>query len=328
MRRRQFLKTAAAAALTPALASAQPASPDTGVPTRPLGTTGERVSAIGLGGAHLGYMHDDADATHLMRTAIDGGITFMDNSWDYNGGTSEERMGQALRDGYRHKVFLMTKTDSHSAKGFNAQLEDSLRRLQTDSIDLVQFHEVVRMTDPEAIFAKGGALEAAIAARKAGKLRYLGFTGHKDPSIHLHMLDVARTHGFKFDTLQMPINAMDAHFRSFQHEVLPVATKQGIGVLAMKTFGFGPIARANLADPIELLHYSLTLPVACVITGMDSLPRVQQALTAARTFKPLDPQQIAALLARTKAAAQDGRYEQFKTTTQFDGTVKNPHWLA
>jgi aryl-alcohol dehydrogenase-like predicted oxidoreductase len=263
-----------------------------------------------------------------MRTAIDSGITFMDNSWDYNGGRSEERMGQALREGYRKKVFLMTKTDSHSTTGFNAQIEDSLRRLQTDVIDLVQFHEVVRMTDPEAIFAKGGAIEAAIAARKAGKLRYIGFTGHKDPGIHLHMLDVARSHNFHFDTLQRPINAMDAHFRSFQHEVLPVANKQGIGVLAMKTFGFGPIARANLVDPIRLLHYSLTLPVSCVITGMDSLPRVQQALTALRTFKPLDSQQIAALLARTRDAAQDGSYEPFKTTTQFDGTIKNPQWLV
>ncbi len=328
MRRRQFLKSAAAAALTPAIASAEPTQPSTAIPTRPLGTTGEHVSCIGLGGAHLGYMKDDAEATHLMRTAIDGGITFMDNSWDYNGGTSEERMGRALRDGYRQKVFLMTKTDSHSAKGFNAQLEDSLHRLQTDVIDLVQFHEVVRMTDPEAIFARGGALEAAIDARKAGKLRYIGFTGHKDPSIHLHMLNTARAHGFHFDTLQMPLNAMDAHFRSFQHQVLPVANKEGIGVLAMKTFGFGPIARANLADPIELLHYSLTLPVACVITGMDSLPRVQQALTAARTFKPMDQQQIAALLARTKDAAQDGQYEPFKTTTNFDGTARNPQWLA
>jgi aryl-alcohol dehydrogenase-like predicted oxidoreductase len=334
MERRDFLKSAALAGAAAVASSSLPAqtpitrpmSPD--MPHRALGRTGEMVSAIGLGGAHIGYIPDEAESVRLMRTAIDRGITFMDNSWDYNGGKSEERMGLALRDGYRHKVFLMTKTDSHTVKGFNAQLDESLRRLQVDTIDLVQFHEIIRQTDPEAIFAPGGALEAALAARKAGKIRYLGFTGHKDPSIHLHMLEVAQKHNFHFDTLQMPINVMDAHFRSFQHQVLPVANRQGIGVLAMKTFGFGDILKANLADPIEMLHYSMTLPVSCVITGMDSMPRLDQALTAARTFKPLDEHQVSNLLARTKDAAQDGRYELFKISPRFDGTVHNPAFLA
>jgi predicted aldo/keto reductase-like oxidoreductase len=303
----------------------RPASAD--MPYRELGRTGEKVSLIGLGGAHIGYGRDEDASIALMRTAVDRGITFFDNSWDYGGGRSEERMGRALKDGYRQKVFLMTKTDSHSAKGFHAQLEDSLRRLQVETIDLVQFHEVIRMDDPEAIFAPGGALEAARAAQKAGKLRYLGFTGHKDPSIHLHMLEVADRHGFHFDTLQMPINAMDAHFRSFQHGVLPVANRKGIGVLAMKTFGFGDILKANVAEPIELLHYSMSLPVATVITGMESMPRLEQALTAAKTFKPMDEQQVANLLARTKDAAMDGRYEMFKVSTRFDGTASRPEFL-
>jgi predicted aldo/keto reductase-like oxidoreductase len=340
MERREFIKSAALAGVgamassghaeaEKAVASgaiARPMSPD--MPYRELGRTGETVSAIGLGGAHIGIGPDEAASIHLMRTAIDGGITFFDNSWDYNEGRSEERMGRALKDGYRAKVFLMTKMDSHSAKGFNSQLEESLRRLQVETIDLVQFHEVIRREDPEAIFAPGGAIDAARAAQKAGKLRYIGFTGHKDPSIHLHMLEVADQHGFHFDTLQMPINVMDAHFRSFQHEVIPVAVRKGVGVLSMKTFAFGDILKANVAEPIELLHYSMSLPISTVITGMDSMPRLEQALTAAKTFKKMDEKQIANLLARTKDLAMEGKYEMFKTSTRFDGTTSNPQWLA
>jgi predicted aldo/keto reductase-like oxidoreductase len=336
MKRRDFVKTAALAgvgAMAATTGTAQnagaisrPVSPD--MQYRDLGQTGEKVSVVGLGGAHIGYIDSEEASTRLMRTAIDRGITFMDNSWDYNGGKSEERMGRALKDGYRHKVFLMTKTDSHSTQGFNAQLEESLRRLQVETIDLVQFHEVIRMHDPEEIFAPGGAIEAAMAAKKAGKLRYVGFTGHKDPSIHLHMIDTAEQHGFHFDTLQMPINVMDAHFRSFAQQVIPVANRKGIGVLAMKTFGFGEILKAKVADPIEMLHYSMNLPVSCVITGMDSMPRLEQALTAAKTFKPLSEQQVASLLARSKEAAAGGQYEKFKVSEKFDGTAKNPQWLA
>jgi aryl-alcohol dehydrogenase-like predicted oxidoreductase len=336
MQRRDFIKSAAIASVAAAVgADAQaparsavkrPESPD--MVYRTLGRTGERVSAIGLGGAHIGFGDEDA-GIKLMHAAIDGGITFFDNCWDYNDGRSEERMGKALKEGnLRNRVFLMTKSDSHTAQGWNKQLEESMRRLQTDVIDLVQIHEVIRMNDPEAVFAPGGAIEAAIAARKAGKVRYIGFTGHKDPAIHLHMIDYAEKHGFHFDTVQMPVNVMDAHFRSFQHQVIPVANAKGIGVLAMKTFAFGVLIQAKVADPIDMLHYSMTLPVSVVITGMDTMPRLQQALTAAKTFKPMTQDQIAALLAKTKDLAADGHLEQFKVSPRFDGTSRNPDWLA
>src|SRR6266853_1929277 len=248
MERRDFLKTATAATVAAAIpATAQTAAQPPNAPVkrpespnmiyRELGTTGERVSAIGMGGYHLGKQPEASQSIQLMHAGIDRGITFMDNCWDYNDGISEVRMGQALRDGYRSKVFLMTKMDGRTKTAYNLQLEESLGRLQTDTIDLVQFHEVIRMEDPDRIFAPGGALEAAIAAREAGKIRYIGFTGHKDPAVHLRMLATAQKRGFHFDTVQMPINVMDAHFRSFTNEVIPVAIQQGIGVLAMKTFG-------------------------------------------------------------------------------------------
>jgi predicted aldo/keto reductase-like oxidoreductase len=335
MQRRDFIKSLTLASVAASIGADAHAAPlkrpeSPHMPYRELGRTGERVSLIGLGGAHIGFGGSDreADSIALMRRASDSGITFFDNSWDYNNGVSEERMGKALKDGYRQKVFLMTKSDSHSAAGWNKQLETSLRRLQTDMIDLVQIHEVIRMNDPEAVFAPGGCMEAAIAARKAGKIRYIGFTGHKDPSIHLHMIDYAEKQGFHFDTLQMPVNIMDAHFRSFQHLVIPVATQKGIGVLAMKTFAFGALIRANVADPIDMLHYSMTLPVSVVITGMDTMPRLDQALTAARTFRPMTQDQIAALLAKSKDLAADGHLELFKTSPSFDGTSRNPDWLA
>jgi aryl-alcohol dehydrogenase-like predicted oxidoreductase len=339
MMRRDFLKTAAAAAAAataaPGAASGQsPAAAPTTRPQSPemiyreLGTTGETVSAIGLGGFHIGSQPNPADSIALIRKAIDGGITFMDNCWDYNGGTSEVRMGNALRDGYRDKVFLMTKIDGRTKQEYNKQLEESLARLRTDTIDLVQFHEVIRFEDPDRIFAPGGALEAAVAARKAGKLRYIGFTGHKDPQIHLRMLQVAEAHNFHFDTVQMPINVMDAHFRSFTKDVMPVAIKQGIGVLAMKTFGDHFILDTKLVDPIEMLHYGLTQPVSVVITGIDKPAILNQALTAARTFKPMSESQTAEILSRTKSAAMTGTFELFKTTPHFDGTANNPKWLG
>jgi len=336
MERRDFLKTAAAAAAaTAATGTAQSAAP---TPTkrpqspdmvyRELGTTGETVSAIGLGGFHIGSQPNPDDSISLIRKAVDSGITFMDNCWDYNGGTSEVRMGNALRDGYRDKVFLMTKIDGRTKQEYNKQLEESLARLRTDTIDLVQFHEVIRFEDPDRIFAPGGAMEAAVAARQAGKLRYIGFTGHKDPQIHLRMLQVAEAHQFHFDTVQMPINVMDAHFRSFAREVMPVAIKQGIGVLAMKTFGDHFILDTKLVDPIEMLHYGLTQPVSVVITGIDKPAILDQALTAARTFKPMSETQIADILSRTKSAAMTGTFELFKTTPHFDGTANNPKWLG
>jgi uncharacterized protein len=340
MERRDFLKTAAAgmaattAALgqTPALTSSatptgsRPQSPD--MIYRQLGTTGETVSAIGLGGYHLGKQADPAESIRIFHTAIDHGITFLDNCWDYNGGISEVRAGQALRNGYREKVFLMTKMDGRTAVEYNKQLEQSLGRLQTDVIDLVQFHEVIRMDDPDRIFADDGAIHAAIAARKAGKIRYIGFTGHKDPAVHLRMLEIAKQHNFHFDTVQMPINVMDAHFRSFTHQVMPVAVQQGIGVLAMKTFGDPYILQSKTVEPIEALHYGLTQPVSVVITGIDSLPILGQALQAARAFKPLSAAQVDSLLARTKEAAANGKYELFKISPHYDGTIANPQWLG
>jgi uncharacterized protein len=338
MERRDFLKTATAATVGAAVpAGAQTAQPSNAPVKRPeapgmiyreLGTTGERVSAIGMGGYHLGKQPEASQSIQLMHAGIDRGITFMDNCWDYNDGISEVRMGQALRNGYRQKVFLMTKMDGRTAVEYNKQLEQSLGRLQTDMIDLVQFHEIIRMEDPDRIFASGGAIEAAIAARQAGKIRYIGFTGHKDPAVHLRMLETAQKHNFHFDTVQMPINVMDAHFRSFTKEVMPVALKQGIGVLAMKTFGDPYILKSNTVQPIEALHYGLTLPVSVVITGIDTTQVLDQAFEAARTFKPLDQTQIASLLARTATAAADGKFELFKTTSHYDGTAANPKWLG
>jgi predicted aldo/keto reductase-like oxidoreductase len=338
MERRDFLKTATAATVAAAVpATAQTAQPSTAPVKRPespgmiyreLGTTGERVSAIGMGGYHLGKQPDPSQSIQLMHAGIDHGITFMDNCWDYNDGISEVRMGQALRNGYRQKVFLMTKMDGRTAVEYNKQLEQSLGRLQTDMIDLVQFHEIIRMEDPDRIFAPGGAMEAAIAARQAGKIRYIGFTGHKDPAVHLRMLEIAQKHNFHFDTVQMPINVMDAHFRSFTKEVMPVALKQGIGVLAMKTFGDPYILKSNTVQPIEALHYGLTLPVSVIITGIDNTQTLDQAFEAARTFKPLDQTQMASLLARTATAASEGKFELFKTTQHYDGTAQNPKWLG
>jgi len=283
---------------------------------------------IGLGGYHIGKQQDARESIQLIRSAVDRGITFMDNCWDYNDGLSEVRMGQALRGGYRSKVFLMTKMDGRTKESYNKQLEQSLGRLQTDVIDLVQFHEVIRMEDPDRIFAEGGAIEAAVAARQAGKIRYIGFTGHKDPAVHLRMLETGQKRGFHFDTVQMPINVMDAHFRSFTKEVMPVCLQQGIGVLAMKTFGDSFILKSNTIQPLEALHYSLQQPVSVIITGIDRTEILDQALEAVRTYKPMSEMQMASLLARTKDAASEGKFEPFKTTSHFDGTAANPKFLG
>ncbi len=295
---------------------------------RELGTTGERVSAIGMGGYHLGKQASAEESIALCRKGVDAGITFLDNCWDYNDGISEVRMGRALENGYRQKVFLMTKVDGRTKEAYNKQLEESLGRLRTDVIDLVQFHEVIRMEDPDRIFAPGGALEAAVAARQAGKIRYIGFTGHKDPAVHLRMFETAAKHGFKFDTAQMPINVMDAHFRSFLREVVPVAQKQGTGVLAMKTFGDDYILRSGTVEPMDALHFGLSQPVSVVITGIDKPAVLEQALQAAKTFQPLTAERQQAILAKTEQAAMTGNFELFKTTNHFDGTAGNPKWLG
>ena len=296
---------------------------------RTLGRTGEQVSAIGMGGFHIGqHGLTDEQSIRLIRSAIDRGITFMDNSWDYNEGQSELRMGKALKDGYRQKVFVMTKIDGRTKESAAQQLETSLKRLQTDRIDLVQHHEVIRFDDPDRIFAEGGANEALLEARQAGKIRYIGFTGHKDPHIHLYTLKVAAEHGFHFDTVQMPLNVMDAHFRSFAHMVLPELVREKIGVLGMKSMGDSVILKSKVVSPVECLHYALSLPTSVVITGIDKPEILDQAFEAARTFKPMTQEQVAQLLARTKAVAMAGKYELFKTSSHFDSTAKNPDWLG
>ena len=337
MDRRDFLKTATVAAAGSVAPSAVASAQSSNLPQRPespnmiyreLGRTGERVSAIGLGGYHLGKQQDPNESIRLLRAAIDRGITFMDNCWDYNGGISEVRMGQALRDGYRQKVFLMTKIDGRDKNTAARQIEQSLGRLQTDVIDLLQFHEVIRLDDPDVIFAPGGALEAVEEAKQSGKIRYIGFTGHKDPSVHLRMFETADRHGFHFDTVQMPINVMDAHFRSFLNGVAPVAQEHGTAILAMKTFGDPYILQSKTVTPTEALHFGLNSPATVVITGIDSPAILDQAFQAVNSFRPLDAQQIAAILAKTKDAAMTGKFELFKTSSHYDGTIKNPSWLG
>jgi aryl-alcohol dehydrogenase-like predicted oxidoreductase len=297
------------------------------MPKRKLGRTGLEVSLVGLGGAHIGGQRDEQESIRIVREAIDHGVTFLDNCWDYNGGRSEERMGKALKDGYRKRVFLMTKLDGRTGDAATQQLEQSLRRLGTDVIDLVQIHEVIRLTDPTRVFAPGGAVEALVRARDQGKLRYIGFTGHKSPKIHRAMLDEARAHGFRFDAVQMPLNVMDPHTDSFEKEVLPTLVQNGMGVLGMKSMGSGTILESGLTSPIECLHYAMSLPTSVVIAGCDSLGVLRQALFAAFTFQPMSKAQIAAVLARTAAAGASGRYERFKTSDVFDGTTHNPRWL-
>jgi len=296
---------------------------------RALGTTGETVSAIGVGGFHLGVPAvDEALAVRIVREAVDRGITFMDNCWDYNEGLSEVRMGKALRDGYRDRVFLMTKIDGRTKKEAAKQLDESLRRLQVDHVDLVQHHEMIRFEDPHRVFREGGANEALVEAREAGKLRYIGFTGHKDPRVHLDTLEVAAEFGFTFDAVQMPVNLLDAHYRSFARRVLPYLVEHGIGVLGMKSMAAGHLLKTGVVTPVECLHYALDLPTSVVITGIDSLAILEQALEAVRTFRPLTEERRAALLAKTANVAAGGRFEPFKTTAHFDGTAEHPEWLG
>jgi uncharacterized protein len=328
MDRRDFLKKAAATTVVTSLATNRSHATADSFPSRVLGRTGEKVSLVGLGGYHLGMGSDEQESLRIIRTALDSGVNFLDNCWDYNGGVSEVRMGKALRDGYRQKAFLMTKIDGQTKTAATQQLDESLRRLQTDHIDLLQFHEVIRESDPARIFSAGGGMEAVLAAKKQGKIRYIGFTGHKNPDIHLKMLETAFAHQFTFDAVQMPLNVMDAHFESFEKKVLPVLIKHKIGVLGMKPMGDAIILRSKAASAVECLHYAMNLPTSVVITGCDSLPILQQALDAAHSFKPMGKDEVAQLLARTAAAAGKGEYELYKTTHNFDGTYQNPQWLG
>ncbi|HUJ21146.1 MAG TPA: aldo/keto reductase [Bryobacteraceae bacterium] len=324
MPRREFI---AGLAALQAVSSLEAASSD-GMIYRKLGTTGERVSAIGLGGYHIGVPKEESESIRIIRSAVDRGINFLDNSWDYHDGGSEIRMGKALQDGYRKRVFLMTKYNGRTREAAAKQIDESLRRLQVDVIDLIQFHENIRLEDPDRYFAPGGAHEAVMAAKQAGKVRYVGFTGHKDPLVHLRMLDVAAQNHFHFDACQMPLNVLDYHFRSFAHQVVPRLVKEGIAVLGMKPLAFGNVLKAGVATPVECLHYALNLPTSVVISGCDSMERLDQAFEAARTFKPFTQAELAALVAKTKDAAMSGKYEPFKTTAQFDGTAYHPEWLG
>jgi len=295
---------------------------------RILGQTGERVSMVGVGGFHLSKPDDPQLAIRIVRAALDNGINFLDNSWDYGEGESERRMGQALRDGYRDKAFLMTKIDSRSAQGAARQLEESLQRLQTDHVDLLQFHEVIRMEEPERIFAPGGALETVLKAREQGKTRYIGFTGHKSPEIHRHMLEIADQHDFRFDTLQMPLNVMDAHYHSFEQMVLPTAVRKQMGVLGMKSMGDPFVLHSSGLSSQECLRYAMSLPVSVTITGMDSMAILQQALDVVENFQPLTAQERTTLLAKTANAAKNGESERYKVSQHFDSTELHPEWLS
>ncbi|CAN5256323.1 aldo/keto reductase [soil metagenome] len=298
---------------------------------RTLGNTGVKVSLIGMGGAHLSRQPlDEAAAGKLIHAALDRGINFLDNCWDYGHGNSEKWMGTALaQGGYRKKAFLMTKVDGRTKEAATSQLNDSLTRLKTDHIDLVQFHEIIRFDDPDRIFTEEGALEALIAAKQAGKIRFIGFTGHKDPRVHLYMLEVAKRKGFVFDTVQMPLNVMDAHFRSFSHMVVPEAVKQKIGILGMKAMGDGVLLKSGAQiTALECLHYAMNLPTSVVITGIESEKILDQAFEAVKTFKPMNGDEVATLVAKTRAYAQEGKFELFKTSAHFDSTAKHADWLG
>ena len=329
MKRRKFLKDTFGATILTRMSSRLKRAASGSIPRRPLGRTGEQVSIVGIGGYHLGASSlSEQESIRIIRTALDNGVNFLDNCWDYNDGESELRMGKALRDGYRQKAFLMTKIDGQTREAAAKQLDESLRRLQTDHLDLLQFHEVIREGDPDRIFGSGGGLEAVLAAQKAGKVRFIGFTGHKSPAIHRKMLETGFRHNFTFDAVQMPLNVMDAHFDSFEKIVLPILVEHKIGVLGMKPIGDGLIFRSRTVAPQDCLRYAMSLPTSVVITGCDSMAILEQALEVARTFKPLSDDERSALLAKTAQAARNGEYELYKTSHNFDGTVHNPQWLG
>lgn len=297
------------------------------IETRPLGNTGERVSCVGIGGYHLG-VPSESEALDIVHRAIDAGITFIDNCWDYHEGESERRVGKALADGKRDKVFLMTKIDGRTYDSARKQIDQSLERLRTDHVDLMQIHEVIRTRDPAWVFENGGAAKALLEAKQAGKVRYVGFTGHKSPAIHLAMLKEADARGFRFDAVQLPLNVMDPHYDSFETHVLPVLLEKRIGVLGMKPLASGDILETGLVGAEDCLRYALSLPTSVIITGCDSRAVLDQAIRVARAFEPLTREQRDALLARTKDAGKKGKHEGFKTTARFDATERNPHWLT
>ncbi len=297
---------------------------------RPFGRTGERLSMIGLGGFHLAKPGGPTfkEAADIVHAAIEGGITFCDNCWDYNDGESERRLGYALQNGWRDRVFLMTKIDGRTEQAAQKQIDESLSRLKTDHLDLLQFHEIIRPDDPEKVFAPNAALSVALRAREQGKLRYIGFTGHKSPAIHAHMFEVADAHGFHFDSVQMPLNIMDAHYDSFEQHVLPIALAHHTAVFGMKTFGDPFILDAGVLAPVDMLHYAMSLPTTLQVLGIDSQKILTQSLEAVKTYQPISPAQRAEFLAKSAAKAADGSTERYKVSHHFDGTINNPEWLG
>jgi aryl-alcohol dehydrogenase-like predicted oxidoreductase len=328
--RRSFIKRAAVLGAVPLIPGGAMAQQDQGksrsqqvpsgeVPKKQLGRTGVQVSAMGLGGYHLGSAETDQAAIEIVAKALDHGVNFFDNAWEYHDGLSEERMGRALK-GKRDRAFVMTKVCTHGREKKLAMrmLEESLRRLQTDHLDLWQIHEVVYDNDPDLIFAQDGAAEALTAAKQQGKVRFIGFTGHKDPEIHLKML----SHDFPFDTIQMPLNCCDASFRSFETHVLPEANRRGIAALGMKSLGgSGELVRHGAITAEQGLRYAMSLPVATTISGIDSMEVLDQNLKVAVDFKPLGSLEMQALRDQCRAVAADGRFELFKMTTKYDGKV-------
>jgi aryl-alcohol dehydrogenase-like predicted oxidoreductase len=300
---------------------------DPSMPMRQLGRTAVPVSLMGLGGYHIG-IPSESEGIRIIHEAMDHGLTFLDNSWDYHRGESEKRMGKALRGGYREKAFLMTKIDGRTASAAATQIDDSLRWLQTDHVDLLQIHEVIRTTDPDRVFAPGGAIEALVRARDAGKTRFIGFTGHKSPAIHLKMLETARHHGFRFDTVQMPLNVMDAQSAdSFEQRVLPLLLADGIGVLGMKPMGSGILLQSGAVTAVECLRYAMSLPVSVTITGVDSIGVLHQDLHTVLGFEPMNEAEKTAVLGRAAAAARSEKFEKYKNTDIFDSTAHHPQWL-
>ena len=326
--RRQAMKVAIGTAIATAFPASLLAAEEThqGIAYRKLGRTGELVSIIGLGGHHIGRPSEDK-GIELIRSALDRGINFLDNCWDYHDGGSEVVMGKALRDGYRDKAFLMTKIDGRDKKTAWKQIDESLQRLQTDTIDLMQMHEIIRPEDPRWSFEKGG-MAAMLEAKEQGKIRYVGFTGHKSPDVHLAMLDACEKEGYPLDAVQMPLNVMDAHFHSFADLVLPRLVEAGIAPLGMKSVGAGRILKSDTVSVAECHRYALNLPVSTVIVGCEKMQYLDEAIETAKAFKPLSEQQVATILAKTQQAASTGKFEGYKTSTDFDGTHKNPDWLG
>jgi aryl-alcohol dehydrogenase-like predicted oxidoreductase len=289
------------------------------IPKRPLGNTGLKVSVLGIGGYHLGSADSDSEATQIVNEALDAGIDFFDNAWEYHQGLSEERLGRALK-GKRDRAVVMTKVCTHGRDKNVAmrQLEESLTRLQTDHLDVWQIHEVIYGNDPDLIFAPNGAAEALLQAKQQGKVRFVGFTGHKDPSIHLKML----SYNFPFDTAQMPLNCLDATFRSFESHVLPEVNRRGMAALGMKSLGgSGELVREGAVVVAMGLRYAMSLPVAVTISGIDSLEVLHQNLEIARDFQPLSASAMQALRDACRFEASDGHLELFKTTKKYDGDL-------